>query len=85
MKSHNSGILTTTFVVYDCFYPFFPLYTEDSHVVQVRAEGPKVPEAARPERAEAYLRKFNTLLYIGNGEICFLSFLCINDEVGSKK
>lgn len=26
-----------------------------------------------------------TLLYIGNGEICFLSFLCINDEVGSKK
>ena len=27
MKSHNSGILTTTFVVYDCFYPLFlPLY-----------------------------------------------------------
>ena len=24
MKSHNSGILTTTFVVYDCFYPLFP-------------------------------------------------------------
>ena len=24
-----------------------------SHVVQVRAEGPKAPEAARPERAEA--------------------------------
>ena len=53
MKSHNSGILTTTFVVYDCFYPLFLLYTEDSHVVQVRAEDPKVPEAARPERAEA--------------------------------
>ena len=27
--------------------------TEFSQVVQVRAEGPKVPEAARPERAEA--------------------------------
>ena len=27
--------------------------TEVSHVVQVRAEGPKAPEAARPERAEA--------------------------------
>ena len=27
--------------------------TELSHVVQVRAEGPKAPEAARPERAEA--------------------------------
>ena len=29
------------------------LLTELSHVVQVRAEGPKAPEAARPERAEA--------------------------------
>ena len=29
------------------------LLTEVSHVVQVRAEGPKVPEAARPEGAEA--------------------------------
>ena len=27
--------------------------TELSQVVQVRAEGPKAPEAARPERAEA--------------------------------
>ena len=27
--------------------------TEVSHVVQVWAEGPKTPEAARPERAEA--------------------------------
>ena len=27
--------------------------TEFSQVVQVRAEGPKAPEAARPERAEA--------------------------------
>ena len=35
------------------FTLFFSLYTEDSHVVQVRAEDPKVPEAARPERAEA--------------------------------
>ena len=31
----------------------FSFYTELSHVVQVRAEGPKAPEAARPERAEA--------------------------------
>lgn len=52
MKSHNSGILTTTFVVYDCFYPLFlPLY----------------------------------LIIYREWEICFLSFLCINDEVGSKK
>jgi len=29
------------------------LLTELSHVVQERAEGPKGPEAARPERAEA--------------------------------
>ena len=29
------------------------ILTELSQVVQVRAEGPKVPEAARPERAEA--------------------------------
>ena len=36
------------------FALFFSLYTEDAHVVQVRAEGPKVPEAARPERAEAH-------------------------------
>ena len=28
-------------------------FTEVSHVAQVRAEGPKAPEAARPERAEA--------------------------------
>ena len=29
------------------------ILTEFSQVVQVRAEGPKAPEAARPERAEA--------------------------------
>ena len=29
------------------------LLTVLSHVVQERAEGPKAPEAARPERAEA--------------------------------
>ena len=29
------------------------ILTELSQVVQVRAEGPKAPEAARPERAEA--------------------------------
>ena len=28
-------------------------FTKVSQVVQERAEGPKVPEAARPERAEA--------------------------------
>ena len=27
--------------------------TQVSHMVQVRTEGPEVPEAARPERAEA--------------------------------
>ena len=32
-----------------CFHQI----NEVSHVVQVRAEGPKAPEAARPERAEA--------------------------------
>ena len=31
----------------------YEFLTEVSHVVQVRAEGPKAPEAARPERAEA--------------------------------
>ena len=32
---------------------FYRKVTELSHVVQERAEGPKAPEAARPERAEA--------------------------------
>ena len=33
--------------------------TQVSHMVQVRTEGPEVPEAARPERAEAL--KYRTI------------------------
>ena len=44
--------LVDTFLFHPFSYPL-ELITEVSHVVQVRAEGPKAPEAARPERAEA--------------------------------
>ena len=33
-------------------------------MVQVRAEGPKAPEAARPERAEAHLRNLSNQLIL---------------------
>ena len=52
----NSIWLKNALLIPFYFIPFsYPLelITEVSHVVQVRAEGPKAPEAARPERAEA--------------------------------
>ena len=40
--------------------------TQVSHMVQVRTEGPEVPEAARPERAcGAKLAKLQSTIFFG--------------------